>query len=46
LSLEDALSLSFCIGFDPLNLERMERFNPFKLHFDLQQRANKLGFYV
>ena len=33
-SLEDALDLSVCMSFNPVNLEIKEPFNPFKLHFD------------
>jgi len=46
LSLEDALDLSLCMAFDPMNLEISERFNPFKRHFEQQLAKGKLGFYI
>jgi len=46
LSLEDSLDLALCMSFDPLNMQKTERFNPFKLHFEQQLVKGKLGFYV
>ena len=34
LSLEDSLDLGLCMAFDPLNVQKTERFNPFKVHFE------------
>lgn len=34
LSLEDALDLSVCMSYNPMNLDIKVPFNPFKLHFD------------
>ena len=34
LSLEDALDLSVCMSYNPMNLDIKEPFNAFKLHFD------------
>ena len=46
LSLEDALDLSLCMQLDPMNFEKTERFNPFKMHFEQRLAQGKLGFYV
>ena len=34
LSIEDALDLSLCMSFNPVNLSSKERFNPFKVHYE------------
>ena len=46
MSLEDALDLQLCIGFNPMCPSSRERLNPFAQHFKQMHEQVKLGMYL
>ena len=46
VSLEDALNLKLCMPFNPLSMEKRERFNPYQLCHAQQASAGRLDAYI